>query len=37
MQDLLNKIKEVGIGEAATVVGRYYAIDRDKRWEWELC
>jgi len=33
MQDLLNKIKEIGIGEVATVVGRYYAMDRDKRWE----
>ena len=33
MQDLLNKIKEIGISEVATVVGRYYAMDRDKRWE----
>jgi 2,3-bisphosphoglycerate-independent phosphoglycerate mutase len=31
MQDLLNKIKEIGIGEVVTVVGRYYAMDRDKR------
>jgi 2,3-bisphosphoglycerate-independent phosphoglycerate mutase len=30
MQD---KIKELGIGEIATVVGRYYAMDRDKHWE----
>jgi 2,3-bisphosphoglycerate-independent phosphoglycerate mutase len=30
MQD---KLKEFGIGEIATVVGRYYAMDRDKRWE----
>ncbi|KAG4300851.1 hypothetical protein PCK1_002928 [Pneumocystis canis] len=30
---LLNKIKDLGIGELATVVGRYYAMDRDKRWE----
>ena len=30
MQD---KINEIGIGEIATVVGRYYAMDRDKRWE----
>jgi 2,3-bisphosphoglycerate-independent phosphoglycerate mutase len=30
MQD---KLKEIGIGEIATVVGRYYAMDRDKRWE----
>ena len=33
MQELLDKIKEIGIGEIATVVGRYYAMDRDKRWE----
>lgn len=33
MQQLLDKIKEIGIGEIATVVGRYYAMDRDKRWE----
>jgi 2,3-bisphosphoglycerate-independent phosphoglycerate mutase len=33
MQELLNKIKEIGIGQIATVVGRYYAMDRDKRWE----
>ena len=24
---------EYGIGKIATVVGRYYAMDRDKRWE----
>lgn len=33
MQQLQDKIKEIGIGEIATVVGRYYAMDRDKRWE----
>ncbi|KAF4637929.1 hypothetical protein G7Y89_g162 [Cudoniella acicularis] len=33
MQGLLDKIKEIGVGEIATVVGRYYAMDRDKRWE----
>lgn len=33
MQDLLDKIAEIGIGQVATVVGRYYAMDRDKRWE----
>ncbi|MBA2703921.1 MAG: 2,3-bisphosphoglycerate-independent phosphoglycerate mutase [Blastocatellia bacterium] len=30
MQDKLN---EIGIGKIATVVGRYFAMDRDKRWE----
>lgn len=33
MEGLLAKINEIGIGEIATVVGRYYAMDRDKRWE----
>jgi 2,3-bisphosphoglycerate-independent phosphoglycerate mutase len=27
------KCKEIGVGEIATIVGRYYAMDRDKRWE----
>jgi 2,3-bisphosphoglycerate-independent phosphoglycerate mutase len=26
-------MEEIGCGEIATVVGRYYAMDRDKRWE----
>ncbi|MDF2636401.1 MAG: 2,3-bisphosphoglycerate-independent phosphoglycerate mutase [Pelosinus sp.] len=30
---LEEKIKEIGIGSIATVAGRYYAMDRDKRWE----
>src|SRR5215212_2949043 len=30
---LQRKIAEIGCGEIATVVGRYYAMDRDKRWE----
>jgi 2,3-bisphosphoglycerate-independent phosphoglycerate mutase len=30
---LQDKINELGIGEIATVIGRYYAMDRDKRWE----
>lgn len=28
-----DKMKELGIGEFATISGRYYAMDRDKRWE----
>ncbi|HXD34353.1 MAG TPA: 2,3-bisphosphoglycerate-independent phosphoglycerate mutase [Pyrinomonadaceae bacterium] len=27
------KIEEIGCGEIATLCGRYYAMDRDKRWE----
>ena len=26
-------MKEIGVGEIATVSGRYYAMDRDNRWE----
>lgn len=33
MEQLLEKTKEIGIGELATVVGRYYVMDRDKRWD----
>ncbi|CDZ97485.1 phosphoglycerate mutase [Phaffia rhodozyma] len=33
MKDLQAFIAENGVGEVATVVGRYYAMDRDKRWE----
>jgi 2,3-bisphosphoglycerate-independent phosphoglycerate mutase len=33
LQELLDTIKELGVGKLATIVGRYYAMDRDKRWE----
>lgn len=33
MQQLLDKCKELGAGEIATVVGRYFIMDRDKRWD----
>lgn len=33
LKALQNNIQEIGIGEIATVIGRYYAMDRDKRWE----
>jgi 2,3-bisphosphoglycerate-independent phosphoglycerate mutase len=33
VQELLDKFQEIGVGELATVAGRYYAMDRDKRWE----
>ncbi|MBU5486038.1 2,3-bisphosphoglycerate-independent phosphoglycerate mutase [Clostridium sp. MSJ-11] len=26
-------MRELGLGEVATIAGRYYAMDRDKRWE----
>ena len=31
--DCAAKMKELGVGEIATVMGRYYAMDRDNRWE----
>jgi 2,3-bisphosphoglycerate-independent phosphoglycerate mutase len=33
MEELVQNLKEIGLGEIATVVGRYYAMDRDKRWD----
>src|SRR5262249_19098942 len=30
---LQQKMRELGVGEIATLVGRYYAMDRDNRWE----
>ena len=33
LEGLLGRIREAGIGEIATVGGRYYAMDRDNRWE----
>ena len=29
----VEKCAEIGVGKIATVMGRYYAMDRDKRWE----
>ncbi|MEG2377190.1 MAG: 2,3-bisphosphoglycerate-independent phosphoglycerate mutase [Clostridia bacterium] len=31
--ECMEKCKEIGVGEIATIVGRYYAMDRDNRWE----
>jgi len=33
IRDLLAKMKELGVGKIATIQGRYYAMDRDKRWD----
>ena len=33
VQELQDKCAQLGIGRIATVMGRYYAMDRDKRWE----
>ena len=29
----VEKCREIGVGKIATVMGRYYAMDRDKRWD----
>ncbi len=31
--DLKNELDEIGCGKIATVMGRYYAMDRDNRWD----
>lgn len=33
VKELMDKMKEIGVGEVATVSGRYYSMDRDNRWE----
>lgn len=33
LRDLLKQTQELGVGQIATIVGRYYIMDRDKRWE----
>src|SRR3954453_3790348 len=35
LQQLQQKMRELGTGHVASVSGRYYAMDRDKRWERE--
>ena len=33
VKELMEKLDEIGVGKIATVMGRYYAMDRDNRWE----
>ena len=33
IEELEGKMKEIGVGKIATVSGRYYAMDRDNRWD----
>lgn len=33
VEELQAKMQEIGVGKIATVMGRYYAMDRDNRWE----
>ncbi len=33
VKSLVEKTKEIGVGRVATISGRFYAMDRDNRWE----
>ncbi|OGK51568.1 phosphoglycerate mutase (2,3-diphosphoglycerate-independent) [Candidatus Roizmanbacteria bacterium RIFCSPLOWO2_01_FULL_42_14] len=33
LEDVQNKLDQLNIGKIASVIGRYYAMDRDHRWE----
>src|SRR5579859_3197031 len=33
VRQLQQKMRELGVGQIASLVGRYYAMDRDNRWE----
>ncbi len=33
LKDIENKMNEIGVGRVASVMGRFYGMDRDKRWE----
>lgn len=33
LSQLQEKMREIGVGKIASIMGRYYAMDRDKRWE----
>ncbi|HVU50245.1 MAG TPA: 2,3-bisphosphoglycerate-independent phosphoglycerate mutase [Polyangia bacterium] len=33
LREVAAKLKAIGVGQLASAVGRYYAMDRDKRWE----
>jgi 2,3-bisphosphoglycerate-independent phosphoglycerate mutase len=33
LQEIEDKMAEIGVGKIASISGRFYAMDRDKRWE----
>ncbi len=33
IEEIQSKCRELGVGKIATVMGRFYAMDRDKRWD----
>ena len=32
LMDIIENYRKIGVGKLGTVIGRYYAMDRDKRW-----
>ncbi|HAO81284.1 MAG: 2,3-bisphosphoglycerate-independent phosphoglycerate mutase [Parcubacteria group bacterium GW2011_GWD2_43_10] len=33
LEELANKMKKIGVGKIASIMGRYYAMDRDNHWD----
>ena len=33
LEELSNKLKKIGVGKIASLMGRYYAMDRDNHWD----
>lgn len=33
VKEAMDKMEEIGVGQVATVMGRYYVMDRDNRWD----
>ena len=33
IEAMQKEMRQIGVGQIATVSGRYYAMDRDKRWD----
>ncbi len=33
VEDLVNEMNKIGVGKVASISGRYYAMDRDNRWD----
>ena len=33
VSDLMDQIRQIGVGQIASISGRYYAMDRDQRWD----
>ncbi len=33
IKEAIDKMEEIGVGKVATIIGRYYVMDRDNRWD----